>query len=165
MVWALLNQDHAIATEEISFFEQSDRITERFRPKDGNTDMNDKLFRIGGPLGNLAPKVDLSYQLYMLGKLERNAMHGISEIRNLFAHNLRMTFHSTSDKLSKSMEKLVLHSGVSKYPHPFTRVDSEFEIEKITSLKQQFIVNLKLCLIHVMKDRDTHLPNSCVPKV
>jgi hypothetical protein len=94
MVWALLNHDHAIATEEISFFEKSDRVAaiiggamlddalrkalqSRLRPQDVNTDMNDKLFRIGGPLGNLSPKVDLAYQLYMVGKPERNTMHGI----------------------------------------------------------------------------------------
>lgn len=139
-------------------------LESRLRPQDGNTDMNDKLFRIGGPLGNLSPKVDLAYQLYMVGKPERNTMHGISEIRNFFAHNLRMTFHSPSEKLSKSMEKLTLHEGRSKYPHPFNRIDSEFSIEAITSEKLAFIVNLKLCLIHRMMDRDTHFPNSCVPK-
>ena len=90
-------------------------------------------------------------------------MHAISEIRNLFAHNLRMTFHSPSEKLSKAMDKLTLHEGKMKYPHPFNRVDSEFDIEAISSSKQKFIVNLKLSLIHIMMDRDIHLPNSCTP--
>lgn len=139
-------------------------LEERFRPKDGNTDMNDKLFRIGGPLGNVGPKVDLAYQLYMLDKNARNTMHGISEVRNFFAHNLRMSFHSASDKLSKSLDKLSLHKDKIKYPHPFTRKDSEFDIEPITSRKELFITNLKLCLILLMMDRDTHVPNSCVPK-
>ena len=181
MVWALLNQDHAVATEEISLFEASDRVAAiiggamlddalrkalevRFRPKDGNTDMNDKLFRIGGPLGNAGPKVDLAYQLYMLDKDARNTMHRISEVRNFFAHNLRMSFHSTSEKLSKSLDKLTLHKGKTKYPHPFTRKDSEYDIEPIRSAKDKFITNLKLCLIYLMMDRDIHLPYSCVPK-
>jgi hypothetical protein len=87
----------------------------RLRAKDGNTDMNEKLFRINGPLGNLQPKIDLGYQLYMLDKPYRNAMYGLAEIRNLFAHNLSMTFADTGTKMAIAFAKLTLHEGKEFY--------------------------------------------------
>jgi hypothetical protein len=180
MVWALFNQDQHVASEEIAYFEKSDRVAAviggamlddslrtaleaRLRPKDGKTDMNEKLFKVSGPLGNLGPKVDLAYQLYMVDKNVRNTMYGISEIRNLFAHNLRMTFSSSSDRLSASIKKLVMHEGKTKYPHPFRDEDSEYDIGAIETRHDRFIVNLKLCLIHLIRDGDIHMPNSCLP--
>jgi hypothetical protein len=179
MVWALLNAEHRTAMKEITD-SQSDRITAilggvmfddslrvslemRLRPKDGNTDMNDKLFRVNGPMGNAAPKIDLAYQLYMLDKKSRNSMHGICEIRNLFAHNMTMTFASSSEKLKTSLGKLELHDGVTKYPHPFFGGDSEDDIEKVTTPKEIFILNVKLSLIVLMRDRRIHQIHTNLP--
>jgi hypothetical protein len=136
MVWAILNEDQASALAELTSLENSDRIVailggallddsvrraleSRLRAKDGNTDMNEKLFRVGGPLGNLQPKIiGLGYQLYMLDKPHRNLMYGLAEIRNLFAHNLSMTFSDTSEAMKKASAKLTLHDGKKFYPPP-----------------------------------------------
>jgi hypothetical protein len=83
MVWVTLNVEQSVALDELIQTQWSDRTVAilggallddsirqalelRLRAKDGKTDMNDKLFHIGGPLGNLQPKIDLGYQLYML---------------------------------------------------------------------------------------------------
>jgi hypothetical protein len=91
MVWALLNPDQRDALSEIIKFD-SDRVAailggamledslrktleHRLRPDKG---MNDKLFKISGALGNLGPKIDVAYQLYMFEKPMRDAMYGIN---------------------------------------------------------------------------------------
>lgn len=180
MSWAIINPDQHAALTELVTLSKSDRIVailggamlddalrrtleSRFRPKDGNTDMNDKLFRVNGPLGNLSPKIDLAYQLWMLDKPTRNAMFGISEIRNLFAHNMSMSFSSDSEKMRTALTKLALHEGKTHYPHPLLGAISEERIEVIRSPKDRFIVNLKLCLIWQMIDLRSHYPNSNIP--
>ena len=107
MVWALLNQAQNVALNELIEGQKSDRIVaivggamlddslrhaieQRLRFA---KDMNEKLFKVGGPLGNTAPKIDLGYQLYMFEKPMRNTMYGMTEIRNLFAHRLDMRDH------------------------------------------------------------------------
>jgi hypothetical protein len=180
MVWALLNQEQGAAMEELTGHPASDRVTaiiggamlddalrkaleSRLRPTDG-TYINEKLFKVGGALGNCGPRIDLAYQLYMIEKIPRNAMYGITEIRNSFAHDLTMSFNEPAKKLQVALDKLKFHEGRSKYPHPFFVLrDSDFEIEAIKTPKDRFIVNLKLCLIWLMHDRDTHMPNSNVP--
>jgi hypothetical protein len=88
MVWALLNQAQNTALKELIDGQQSDRIVAIIggamlddslrisieRRLRFAKDMNEKLFKIGGPLGNTAPKVDLGYQLYMFEKPMRNTM-------------------------------------------------------------------------------------------
>ena len=132
MVWAILSDEQNTAVNELIRGQQSDRIVGilggalldnslrqalelRLRAKDGNTDMNEKLFGVNGPLGNLQPKIDLGYQLYMLDKPYRNAMYGLAEIRNLFAHNLSMTFADTGTKMAIASAKLTLHEEKEFY--------------------------------------------------
>jgi DNA-binding MltR family transcriptional regulator len=180
MVWAILNPDQNAAFEELIHLSESDRIVailggamlddalrrtleQRFRPQDGNTDMNDKLFRVNGPLGNLSPKIDLAYQLWMLDKPTRNAMYGISEIRNLFAHNMSMSFSLDNEKMRTALSKLTLQEGKTHYPNPFTATSSDDLIEDPTAAKDKFIVNLKFCLIWQMVDLRSHYSFSNTP--
>jgi hypothetical protein len=58
------------------------------------------------------------------------------------------------------MGSLKLHQSKTYYPNPFTRADSEYPIEPINNKREQFIVNLKLGLIALMRDHISHLPNT-----
>lgn len=180
MVWAVLNEEHNIALGELLQGQKSDRIVAiiggaliddslrrhlelRFRAVPKNrTDMNERLLRPGGPLGTLVPKIDLAYQLYMFEKPVRNALWGIAEIRNKFAHNLSMSFKDES--LKDSLGKLVLHQGRTHYPHPFDHgKDSEHPLEPGKGSRHIFILNLKLCLIELLRDGTKHGLYSNVP--
>jgi hypothetical protein len=127
-------------------------------PAGHSTDINEKLFRVGGPLGFFMPKIDLGYQLYMFEKPTRNAMYGIAEIRNLFAHQLDMRFDSDDPRMIAAGGKLMLHQGRKYYPMPFggTEKDSECELELAETVRDKFFVNLKLCLIWLMGDDMRH---------
>jgi hypothetical protein len=182
MVWAIGNPAQNIALKELIHGQSSDRVVgivggailedalreamiERFRDVTGhNADMNEKLFRVGGPLGFFMPKIDLGYQLHMFEKPIRNAMYGIADIRNLFAHQLDMTFDSTNSKLIEATKKLTLHEGRTHYPIP--NWDSQnlgYELEPTATTQGKFFVNLKLCLIWLFGDRNRHHPNCNIP--
>jgi hypothetical protein len=180
MVWAILDADQNAALKELIRTQNSDRIVavvggamidnslrhaleSRFRPKSGKTDMNEKLFRPGGALGNLQPKIDLAYQLYMLDKLVRNTLHGIAEIRNLFAHHLTMRFSSDDSNMKKALTKLALHVGRTHYPSALWDGDTEHLLEPIHQTRDLFFVNLKLALIWLMADSHKHEPWSNMP--
>ena len=123
MVWALLNPDQRAALSEIIKFD-SDRVAailggamledslrktleHRLRP---DKDMNAKLFKISGALGNLGPKIDVAYQLYMFEKPMMDAMYGINEIRNVFAHSMSTSFKRTDKKIAEAIAKIDLHN-------------------------------------------------------
>ncbi len=170
MVWAILGEDQTNAIQEITASD-SDRIVavvggaildhtlrktleDRFR---NNKDKNNKLFKPNGPLGNLGPKIDLAFQLYVFEKHVRESLYGLAEVRNYFAHHLNASFGSPDKPLSDSLAKLTLHKNRSHYPHPNTRTDSEFEIEPTANNRDVFIVNLKVGLIFLMADRLNHV--------
>ena len=170
MVWAILGEDQSKAIREI-VASDSDRIIavvggamldhtlqqtliERLR-QDKN--MNKKLFKPNGPLGNLGPKIDLAYQLYMFEKHVRNSLYGISEIRNFFAHHLDASFASEDRAVTTAVGKLELHKNRSHYPNPHTRIDSQYEIESIANNRDLFLVNLKVGLLFPMADRLNHI--------
>lgn len=173
MVWAIFNQNQGSALEEIDNSAASDRVVaivggaildeslkraleQRFRT---NTNVVDKTFKVSGPLGNLVPKIDIGYLLYMFEKDMRDALYGISTIRNEFAHNLIATFDSKSAKLNDAMGKLILHIGRDFYPNPFNRgQDSEYAIDSPKTQREVFMVNLKICLIRLLEDAGYHVP-------
>ena len=172
MVWAILNPDQSNALNEIVEC-KSDQIAAilgaamlddslrhaleyQLRP----STMTGQLFKPNRALGNTAPKIDLAYLLYAIDKPMMRAMQGISEIRNRFAHNLSMSFGDES--INEAFSKLTLHVGVTHYPHPF-RSEAHIEIEPCPTRLAQFIVNLKICLIHLMKDFQEHAPHSNWP--
>ncbi len=137
MVWAIGNDAQNTALKELIESQSSDRVVaivggailedslrdvliSRLRSSEGHrVDMNKKLFHVGGPLGFFQPKIDLGYQLYVFEKLARNAMYGIADIRNLFAHQLDMTFISGEKRMVDAANNLRLHEGKKYYPIPW----------------------------------------------
>ena len=181
MVWAVLNKDHDEALKELIKGQSSDRVVAiiggamldsnlrralelRMRQKDGKTDMNEKLFRVGGPLGNTGPKIDLGYQLRMLDKPTRNAMYGLSEIRNLFAHSISMKFDNANKKMSEFSDKLSLHELHTNYPSVNHLQDTGVPLEPVRNTREKFIVNLKLCLLMLIADYASHEPWCNTPR-
>jgi len=183
MVWAIGNPAQSTALTELIQSQSSDRVVaivggailedalrealiSRFRSPEGHrVDLNEKLFRVGGPLGFFMPKVDLAYQLYVFEKSIRNAMYGIGEIRNLFAHQLDMKFSSPAQKMIDAINKLSAHEGRTHYPLPFGGVekDSEYKLKATETPRDKFFVNLKLCLIWLMGDNMRHGPYNNIP--
>ena len=181
MVWAIGNVAQNAALKELIQSQSSDRVVaivgaailddalknamvERFRSTAGHSrDMNEKLFRITGPLGNLQPKIDLGYQLYMFEKPVRNAMYGIAEIRNVFAHRLDMSFESNDKTLLEGSRKLTLHEDQTHYSNPFPGLEKITIIEPTNTIRDKVFVNLKFCLLWLAGDCQRHLPNSNAP--
>jgi hypothetical protein len=176
MVWSIQNEQQDKAVYEISeaqsprivavvggaLIDQSLRhaLEYRMRP---DKDTRRRLFRENGPLGGLQNKIDLGYLLYMYDEQMQAALTGISEIRNLLAHHLDMTFEGTDERMVKAVKKLTLHEGHTKYPEPILDGNTEYEIENISENRTRFLVNLKFCLILLMKDRFRHEPHCNTP--
>lgn len=127
-------------------------------------DTADKLLKAGGPLGNTEPKIDLLFLMGAIDRPTRNALYGLTHIRNFFAHNLEASFDSNDAKYLKDVGVLVLHDGRAVYPHHFIPEDSESRIEEMKNNRDRFIVNLKLCLIALMRDRVSHVAHSNTPR-
>lgn len=168
MTWAIFDQEHPRAIAEI--ITGSDRVAaivgatlldatlrrtlqERFREEN---DIGPKLMKPSGALGNAGPKIDVLYLLGAFGKPTRNTLYGLSETRNYFAHNLESSFDATNPKLIEALGKLVLHEGRTVYPHHIYDQDSDIEIGPITTNRDRFLVNLRLSLIALMRDRMSH---------
>jgi hypothetical protein len=176
MVWSIQNQQQDKAIDEIAeaqsprivavvggaLIDQSLRhaLAYRMRP---DKDTRRKLFRENGPLGGLQNKIDLGHLLYMYDDQTQAALTGISEIRNLFAHHLDMTFEGTDQRMITALEKLTLHESLMRYPSPVWDGDTEHNIEDISDNQTRFLVNLKLCLILLTKDELRHEPHCNIP--
>jgi hypothetical protein len=178
MKWAYFSDDHIQAIGELIQNQRSDRIvaivggallddtlhrTLAERLRDDN-DIADKLLKVNGPLGNAGPKIDLLYMLRAFEKQTRNALYGISEVRNFFAHNLNASFDSKEKKMIDAMGKLVLHENRTHYPHHLFRRDSADLLPRIENNCDKFLVNLQLCLLVLMQDRVSHVTHSFEPR-
>lgn len=108
------------------------------------------------PLGGLGAKIDNLYLLYAIDKQTRDALKGIVGVRNFFSHHLDASFDSLEKEFLKAMGRLTLHEGRTYYPHHLYGPDSSNEIEPVTNKRTQFVVNLKLGLIALMRDRVGH---------
>jgi hypothetical protein len=176
MVWPILNEAQNEALKEI-VQTQSDRVAAilggamlddslrqvlegRMRP----SGINEKMFKINGSLGNMAPKIDLAYLLYVIDDVSLKTMHGLAAVRNFFAHNLTASFESTNSRLAEGLRGLRMHEGRTHYPSPFSGTDSEYELEDTSSRRGLWMVNLKLALGHLMADSDKHMPWSNAPR-
>jgi hypothetical protein len=122
------------------------------------------LLGVDRPLGNMGPKIDLLRLLGAIDEKTRTALKGIAGVRNFFAHNLSASFDSLDDDFDKSMKRLVLHENRTHYPHHLFGPDSKIVLEPINSRRDQFIVNLKLGLIALMRDRISHEPFTNRPR-
>lgn len=169
MTWAIFRDEHIRAIGEI-IGTGSGRVTaivggamlddtlrrtlsERLR---NDKNIANKLLKESGALGNTGPKIDLLYLLGAFDKPVRNALYGLSEIRNFFAHNLGASFDSKTQKILDPIQKLTLHEDRKYYPHHIYDEDTKDEIEAVENNRDIFIVNLKLCLIELMRDRVSH---------
>lgn len=128
-------------------------LKERLR---NDSDIAKKLLRVGGALGNTVPKSDLLYMLHAFEKPTLKALWGLSKIRNFFAHNLGASFDSKDRELADGLSLLKLHEGRKMYPHHLFSRDSKEAVEPTTSKRSLFLVNLKLCLLALMRDRVSH---------
>jgi DNA-binding MltR family transcriptional regulator len=114
------------------------------------------LLSINGPLSNMGPKIDLLRLLGAFDERTHEAMKAIARVRNFFAHDLDASLESADGKFTKPMQRLTLHENRTHYPHHLFGPDSNVAIEPINSKREQFIVNLKLALIILMRDRISH---------
>jgi hypothetical protein len=106
----------------------------------------------------MGPKIDLLRLLGAFDEKTRKAIKGIVRVRNFFAHHLNASFDSLDGDFVKAMNRLTLHENRTCYPHHLFGPDSNVAIEPINSRRDQFVVNLKLALIVLMRDRVGHEP-------
>lgn len=179
MVWAIINADQQAALVELqqskservtallgaAMLDNSLRHTLEFRLR-SDKDISRKVLKPSGALGNLGPKIDLGYLLHMYDASIRNAMYGISAIRNAFAHNLKISFYAPIKEINDAFDIMKLHEGIKTYQLPSLPEDDIiyesglYDVENVGNNKElQFIVNLKLCLMWLMGDKDRHLPH------
>lgn len=176
MAWAIFRPEHAKGIAEI-IQSRSSRIAaivggtilddtlrrtlaERLR---NDKDIANKLLKVSGALGNTGPKIDVLYMLGAFDKPVRNALYGLSEIRNFFAHNLDASFDSKAKAMLEATRKLTLHKGRRYFPHHIYGENTKTKIEPVTNNRELFIVNLQLGLNALMRDRVGHITWSNKP--
>jgi DNA-binding MltR family transcriptional regulator len=116
------------------------------------------------PLGNIGSQIDLLYLLGAFDDRTHRALKGLARVRNFFAHCTDPSFDSLDKDFTDAMNRLVLHEGKTHYPHPLFGPDSDVPIEPVRSKRDQFVVNLKIGLIALMRDRISHHDHSNKPK-
>lgn len=169
MTWAIFSDSHLRAIAEI-IESGSDRVAaivggallddtlhrtlaERLR---NDKDISRKLLKVNGPLGNAVPKIDFLYMLCAFDKPVRNALYGLANVRNFYAHNLDASLDSQEKEMTDALKLLTLHKGRAMYPHHIYDGDTNVAIEPIRTNRDKFLINLRLCLIALMRDRVSH---------
>jgi DNA-binding MltR family transcriptional regulator len=135
-------------------------LKERFRNDPG---IVANILEVERPLGNLGAKIDVLYLLHGIDNQIREALKGLAGVRNFFAHNLDASFDSVDKKFLKAMSRLRLHKNRTHYPHHLYGGDGPHLIEPIKNRQTQFVVNLKLGLIMLMRDRVSHRTHTNQP--
>lgn len=136
-------------------------LSERLRD---DHDRVGRLLGVYGALGNLGPKIDVLYLLYGIDHHTREALNGLTEVRNFFAHNLETSFDSLDDRFLNGMGKLKLHNNRAHYPDIRSKGESVHKIESVKNKRGQFTVNLKIGLAMLMRDRLSHKKWSNAPR-
>lgn len=176
MSWAIFRDSHTRAIVEMissgservlaivggALLDETVRRTlkERFRD---DADAVANILDVDRPLGDLGPKIDVLYLLYGMDAKMRNALKGLSRVRNFFAHNLDASFDSLDKDFLKAMNRLTLHEGRTYYPHHLYGGDGQYSIEPIPNKRTKFVVNLKIALIMLMRDRVSHRTHTNQP--
>jgi hypothetical protein len=124
----------------------------------------DRLFKPENTLGNIAPQIDVLFALGAFDDQTRKALKGLAGVRNFFAHHTDASFDSLNKDFVKAIDRLTLHVGRTDYPHHLWGPDSKNPIEAVTTRMNQFVVNLKLGLLILMRDRVSHHRNSNTPR-
>lgn len=135
-------------------------LRERFHHDD---DMANNILKPDKALGNLGPQIDVLYMLGAFDKTQRAAMKSLVFVRNFFAHDIKATFASIDKEFLRHVSRLKMHEGRKHYPNNLYGPDTDLEIEKVENNRDRFIVNLKLALIFLMRDRIGHEPYSNQP--
>jgi DNA-binding MltR family transcriptional regulator len=125
-----------------------------------NKGLVDSLLDFDKPLGSMGPQIDLLHLLGAFDEKTRSAMKGIARIRNYFAHSMDASFNSSEKHFVDNFKRLTLHENITHYPHHLFGPDSDVLIEPVNSPQDQYIVNLKLALLFLMRDRVSHQPHS-----
>jgi hypothetical protein len=125
-------------------------IRERFLNERG---LVDNLLSVDRALGNMGPQIDVLRLLDAYDENTRKALKGLAGVRNFFAHHVDASFDSLNPEFFKAMSRLTLHEKRTHYPHHLWGPDSATPIEPVNSRRDQFIVNLKLGLIALMRAR------------
>jgi hypothetical protein len=173
MTWAIFHDTHLTAIGEIlttgsetlvavlggSLLEHAVERTLVERLRNDPKVIEDQ-FKPDMPLGAIGPKIELLYLLNAIDRPARDTLKGIARIRNIFAHNLGASFASEDKEYLRHIGKLVLHKGRAYYPNPRILGDSKEPIETIDSSRTLFLVNLKLALLDLMRDRISHRPHT-----
>ena len=160
MLWFMLNEQQSRAIAEIehsgsdrivtvvggALLDQSLRVALQSKMRQDKKAFQ-RLFKDSGPLAS-SNKVELAYLLHLVEEPMRDAMEAICQIRNLFAHQLDMSFKFARDQRMKdALSKLVLHKGKPYFPGSFWEGDSTHSIDPVTDERSRFLVNLQLSLI------------------
>lgn len=171
MVWAVLNQQVMDAVSEFAD-SPSDRVCAivgaamvdehllraleyRLRP----SKVRDQFFSPNRASGSFFAKTQLAYLLGACDKPALQALQGIANIRNQFAHRLAMkSFDDAS--LQADLKTLTLHTVYKRYPDPFHDGDTSMEVEAASTNRDRFIINIRLLLVLLLRDLRLHLPNS-----
>jgi DNA-binding MltR family transcriptional regulator len=143
MTWAVSGEEHPLAIEEIKSSNSERVVTivggalldstvhrtlkERLRGDDKDTVT--QLLKPTGPIGNAQPKIQMLYLLGAFDASTRDAMIGLTEVRNFFAHNLSASLDSKDERLAGAFRKLTLHVGRTYYPHHFFGRETVNKIE------------------------------------
>ncbi len=176
MSWCIINPDQILAIGEVehskwervaalvicAMLDQSLRASIWCRLR-ADRDITRKIFTPNGALGDTTRKVDVAYMLNVFEKDVHAALTGITEIRNLFAHNLSIHLDSADTRMALAVKKLRLHQGRTEYPHPFLKRSSNIAMEPVVTTLDQLIVNGKICLIVLNGDFYMQNPGSEEP--
>lgn len=174
--WAIFNESHLRAIFDIvlsgsdivtaivgvTFLDNTLRLTlsQRFHNRKST---QQKVFDRGGTFDTVGSKIDALYLLGAFDSSVRTALDALIQVRNLFAHNLNVTFASTDEKMVKAIAALSLHEGKTHFPHHLYATETGEAIGPVETPRDRFIVNLKFCLIMLMRDRVSHHMHSHDP--
>jgi DNA-binding MltR family transcriptional regulator len=139
-------------------------LRERLIDDSKTTKIANRLTKPENALGNTTTQIDLLYLLGALDDKTCKAMKGLAGIRNYFAHHTNPSFDSQDENFVQSIKRLTLHDGRTCYPHALWGPDTTIPLEPVNTRRDQFIVNPKLALVFLMRDRVSHATHSNVPR-
>jgi hypothetical protein len=175
MSWAFLNREMRLAVTEFTQL-KSDRIAavlgaavveqallQALSTRLRDSSVQETMFKPGGAFGDFFAKINLGYLLHMYESPAQSAMHGLAQIRNVFAHQLAVSsFKADLKPLNEGFDRLKLHTRYKKYPAPFWDGDTDNPVGECKDRREVFITNIKLLLFLLMRDLYVHLPHSNV---
>jgi hypothetical protein len=175
-MWAILNDQVATAVQE-AMTSKSDRVLavvggaiveeallRALELRLRKSKVQEMLFKPTGALGGFANKIELGYLLHMYEKSVRSALIGVSEIRNVFAHQLQIdSLDQPVKRLTEGLNKLQLHTEYKWYPSPLWAGNSTYRVGRPSKCRTKFITNMKIILLLLMRDMRVHGHRNNIP--